>query len=178
MFSIDPTEFAAEAISLVNVGAHRQFDVGPSRATLFDDRRGADCQGPAWHRHVVQDNGVCGHDRTRLHHGPMEHDCPGRDLGTVTNDAALQVHHVPDHTITAHRRVVDRGRVHHCAVLNTRPVADHDDPIVSAENSPRPHRTLGSDRDGPDDHRVGVNVGRRMNDGDALPQRINGHGPR
>jgi hypothetical protein len=65
--------------------------------------------------------------------------------------------------------------VHDGAVLDRGPGADHDPPGVAPQHRTGPHGRFGADGDVTDHDGIRVDVGRRVDGGDVVAERVDGH---
>ena len=112
-----------------------------------------------------------------LEHRAVEHDGARTDERAVADRAPLEVHEVADDALVADPRRGGRRGVHDRAVLDRRARADDDPSGIAAQDGGGPHRRLGADGDVADHHRVGVDVGGRVDGGLDVAERVDRHGP-
>jgi len=91
--------------------------------------------------------------------------------------ARLQVCDVADHAVIPHNRWLLRCGVNDGVVLDARACTDHDVPIVSAQDGPRPNRRMGPDANVADYHRIGMNERSRVDLRFKVSKCIQGHVP-
>src|SRR5215218_2361080 len=173
--SVDPPQLAAVSGGPGDVLLDAARDLLHAGPIGLDGRRCADGEGARRHVDVVEDDGVGGDDGSGADDRAMQDDRPVGDHRPVLHDAPLEVDDVADHALVADdRRVVDGG-VQHRAILDARAGADPDLTVVTAQHGVRPDRALRPDRDGTDDHRVRVDVGRGVDRWHLVAEGVDGH---
>ena len=83
---------------------------------------------------------------------------------------------MPDVAVLFDQDIPARKRVQYAVVLNVGARLDGQPTDVSAQARPRPHEATRADDDVADQHCVGMNVRRRINDGPDTFEFVAGHG--
>ena len=107
----------------------------------------------------------------------MQDDRPRAHERAVLDRAALHVHEVADHAVVADDGRVQQRRVDDAAVLDARPGAHGDAPVVAAQHGLGPHRGVRADVHVADHRRVGMHECLRIDLGDEVTERVDGHRP-
>jgi hypothetical protein len=105
----------------------------------------------------------------------VEDDRAVADQHARLDATALEMDDVSDHAVVADGRRILQRRVQHAVVLDRCACSDGDLSLVAAEHRARPDRAVGTDPDGADDDRVGMNERVRMDDRNLIAERVDGH---
>ena len=77
----------------------------------------------------------------------MKNNCTGRHLGSIFDDAPLEVDQMADHAVVSNRRMVHGSRVNNGSVLDAGSLADNYGSVISTKDSAGPNGTLSSNSD-------------------------------
>jgi hypothetical protein len=163
-FLVDPAQAVSVALGVVGVLTHGEVDPLRLLPGIHGPGPGGDAQRQVVRGHVEglghqglgADDGACPDDRAVEDDGPRAHET------AVLDRAALKVGVVADDAVVSDHGGPLLGGVHDGAVLDRRALADDDLPEVRPKHRAGPDRRLCADPDVADDHRVGVDVGVRV----------------
>lgn len=149
---------------------------GPDPGRYPDRQRAGGYFHPVRHHRVRPDCGPGADHRVVEDYRPRPHQ------RLVLEQAPLEMGQVADHTPLPHHCGKARSGVDHRAILDRGSCAHRDRAEVAAEDRTGPHGGLRPERDVADDHRLGVDIGLGVDDGDLVAEAVDGHrrivGPR
>src|SRR3954453_5058678 len=174
--SVDPAQLGDVPLAVGDVGLHVLVEAARLHCVRTDLGGGAEGHRTGGPLGVVGNARAGPDQRAAAYDGPVQDHGVGPDEAVVLDGASLEMHKVTNHTPVADPRRVLLGGVHDGAVLDGSLGAHDDLAVVATEHRMGPDRRLRADGDAADDHRVRVHECGRIDLGQTVAERVDGHG--